>query len=404
LKKRVLFVLNACGGGATQGIKEYLKFQQNDIEAYLALPTPPNEQQKEWMDRYAKKWVVVNMPWWNLPNNMPFFYTYLLFFRNLIQGRFRSVGTAQLAKFIKQEKIDFVYTGSILIKEGALAAKRLGIPHFWHIKETFGSSGRVKFLINDSALQKFLLNHSKAIICMTEYIKSFFTEQVSNPKLKVISDGIEPVDFKTNLNKRAELRLKFGIADDEVLIGMVASLSSTWKNHTIFIQAATLLKSSHKVKFIAFGPEPQKFANKVYNTPHNYYQGLRQRVQKSGLGEKFIWAGFHPDVPAIFEALDIFVHPCETEPFGRVIIEAMAAGKAVVVPDQGGASEPVIQEQNGLKFKSNNTVDMADKIQILVDRSSLRTQIGQMAKTQVSESNYTLQCYAESMHILFNSL
>ncbi len=404
MKKRVLFVLNACGGGATQGIKEYLKFQQNDIEAYLALPSPPNEQQKEWIDKYAKKWVVVNMPWWNLPNNMPFFYIYLLYFRNLIQGRFRSIGTAQLAKFIEQEKIEFVYTGSILIKEGALAAKRLGIPHIWHIKETFGSSGRLQFLMNDSALQQFLLNHSKVVICMTEYIKSFFTEQVNNPKLKVISDGIEPEDFKTTLSKRAELRVKFGITADEVLVGMVASLSSTWKNHAVFIQAASRLNSSQKVKFIAFGPEPKKFSNQVYNTPYRYFEGLKALVKDKGLDDKFIWAGFHPDVPAIFDAIDIFVHPCETEPFGRVIIEAMAAGKAVVVPDQGGSSEPVTHQQNGLKFKSNSPIDMADKIQILVESSSFRTQLGQIAKTQVSKSHYTLQRYAESMHNLFYSL
>ncbi len=398
-RKRVLFVLNAPGGGATQGIKEYLKFQ-NDIDAYLVLPSKPNSMQEQWINQYSKGYFICKMPWWNLPNGMPLIYKKLLHWKNNRQGNNGEFGAERIADIIKANSIDYVYTGSILIREGAIAAKKTGVKHIWHIKETFGFNGRVKFELSDKELQEFILSHSEYVICMTKYIKSFFNYVNNSPKLRVIHDGIDPSLFLVNSKiKRIGIRDKYGIAEGEILIGMVASLSSIWKNHLIFIQAAALLKKNKNIRFIAFGPEPQKKLNPIYNTGYLYFKSLKKEVINSKLQDRFIWAGFFEDIPAIFQGLDVFVHPCASEPFGRVVIEAMASGVSVIVPDSGGASEPVKELEIGYMFESNNEKDLARVIQEVInsnyDRSFNRNFI------TLSESSYSLDSYSKFINQLF---
>lgn len=400
--KKILFVLNAAGGGATQGIREYLRFQNHkDINAFIAIPEKPSAEQLDWIKKYAVDYLVADLPWWNIPNGMSFRYKWLLYFRNLWIGKMRSKGTGQLIEYIKEHKIDAVYTGSILIKEGALAAKKLKIPHYWHIKETFGTKGRVQFRKSDPELQQFILAHSSAVICMTQYIRSFFTEFENSPKLMVISDGINPLDFEIDIQKRNALRKQFHVQENEILIGMVASLSSIWKNHEVFIRAAGMIKDDGNVKFIAFGPEPRLTKNEIYNTPYRYFQKLKALVKENGLEHTFIWAGFHGDVPAIFQALDIFVHPCETEPFGRVIIESMASTKVTLVPDQGGSSEPIKDSSTGVKYKSGDAQDLSKKLLELIYNKENRRQLGQKARSELINSSYTLEQYSKSLTQLF---
>ena len=62
--------------------------------------------------------------------------------------------------------------------------------------------------------------------------------------------------------------------------------------------------------------------------------------------------GYNEDIPAIFRVLDVFIHPCETEPFGRVVIEAMASKLPIIVPDEGGSCEPINNGVNGIYYKA----------------------------------------------------
>lgn len=403
MKPRVLFVLNASGGGATQGIKEYLKYQNfQDIDAFLVLPNEPNKGQKEWIEQFCKDYIVISMPWWNMPNGLPWYYSWTLYIKNLIKGSFRKKGKDRIKQFAIDHGVTHIYTGSILVKEGALAAKDLGLPHFWHIKETFGKRGRVKFPMSDRKLQRQIISFSDSVICMTEYIKSFFYHFPENPKLKIISDGINPRDFMVDEIKGKSLREKYQVRDNEVLIGMVASFSSIWKNHKVFIEAASLLKDVENVKFIAFGPEPKRFNNPYYNGPANYFDTLKKYASRLLPNGEFIWAGFHSDIPAIFNSIDIFVHPCEIEPFGRVVIEAMASSKPVVVPKSGGISEPVTSMRNGVKYEPNDAKDLSQKLRTLINTSALRAELGKKAAEDIAASAYTLESYRKEKIKLFS--
>lgn len=401
----VLFVLNGTGGGATQGIVEFLKSnQKNYIKPFIIIPATPNPHQLEWLNKYCTDWVIIPLNWWNIKKEIPFYYRVLIWGKANLKSGFRIAHLIKIIRLIKKWKIDIVYTGTSLNIEGAIAAKLLNKPHIWHIKETFGSKGRVQFPMTDNLLQKLFLGLSDKVIVMTHYIRSFFGELKDDPRIEVLYDGIDLNSYSI-IKNRNQLRKKLGITEGEVLVGMVASLSSTWKNHQLVIHAAQLLKSEHSnIKFAAFGPIPEKQKNEAYNTPYYYFESLKKQVAELGLEDIFMLAGFYQNIPELMDSLDILVHPCETEPFGRISIEAMAAGTPVIGPTEGGIAEVVLHEQTGLLIQPNKADNLAKAIDNLVKNEEYRLKLGKKAKQYISKSQFLQLKHNESILKIFNTV
>ena len=63
---------------------------------------------------------------------------------------------------------------------------------------------------------------------------------------------------------------------------------------------------------------------------------------------------FRPSAAEYYAASDLLIHTCPTEPFGMVILEAMAARIPVLVPDEGGAASLIDDGRTGFKFKADD--------------------------------------------------
>jgi glycosyltransferase involved in cell wall biosynthesis len=85
-----------------------------------------------------------------------------------------------------------------------------------------------------------------------------------------------------------------------------------------------------------------------------------RQAQVSAPNVKFL--GFVDDVPRRYAESDLLVHPCPTEAFGLVVIEAMAAGVPVLVADEGGPATLVEDGVTGFKFRSNDSNDLARRL------------------------------------------
>jgi glycosyltransferase involved in cell wall biosynthesis len=75
-----------------------------------------------------------------------------------------------------------------------------------------------------------------------------------------------------------------------------------------------------------------------------------------------VLAGARPDIPAVMKALDVFVLASRHEGFGRVVAEAMAAARPVVVAREGAPPELVEEDRYGLCATPADPQDFADKI------------------------------------------
>jgi glycosyltransferase involved in cell wall biosynthesis len=190
-------------------------------------------------------------------------------------------------------------------------------------------------------LERFLAHHfAVKVICMSQAI----ADQLEPGNLEVVYESVDPDEFRPGLAGR--FRGRVGIPDDAPLVGAVGRLD-TWKGFEVLLDAFELVKArradAHLV--VAGGPVTGK------------EQLATDLATHAARLPDVHWLGPRADTPELFADLDLFVLPStEPEPYGIVVVEALASGAPVVVTDAGGAPEIVARAPAG----SGTTVPPAD--------------------------------------------
>ncbi len=132
------------------------------------------------------------------------------------------------------------------------------------------------------------------------------------------------------------IRNEFGIADDELVVGMVGRLTE-WKGQREFIKAAFLVaKDIEKVKFMIVGG--------TTFSRESYFEELRRLVYEMRLSDKVVFTGFRNDIPNIIAAMDICVLPSVLpDPCPLTLFDYMASGKACNCIESGRTSLKIIE-------------------------------------------------------------
>ena len=89
---------------------------------------------------------------------------------------------------------------------------------------------------------------------------------------------------------------------------------------------------------------------------------LEEQAAKLGVRERVVFAGFRNqrELPAFYDAADVFVLPSRREPWGLVVNEAMNAGRAIVVSDQVGSGPDLVRQgENGAIFPVGDAAALA---------------------------------------------
>lgn len=127
------------------------------------------------------------------------------------------------------------------------------------------------------------------------------------------------------------IREAIGLTNDDVVVGTVAQISRR-KGIDLFLDTAELLLAKgRKLKFVVVGP--------MAVGEEKYFQSMTERMRGTALKESVVYLGSRTDIPDILASFDVFFLPTRAEPFGMVVIEAMASGIPVVASHVGGIPE-----------------------------------------------------------------
>ncbi len=153
-----------------------------------------------------------------------------------------------------------------------------------------------------------------------------------------IHNGI-PLERYGRRPERA-LRRELGLGPEVPLFGVVGRITP-WKGQDFFVRlAAEWARQGRPGVFAIIG--------RAFNEDAGYEQAVRSRIVAEGLEQRVRCVPFQPDVAAALSSLDVLVHTSmKPEPFGRVLIEAMAVGTPVVAARGGGTSEIVTDSVTG---------------------------------------------------------
>jgi glycosyltransferase involved in cell wall biosynthesis len=192
---------------------------------------------------------------------------------------------------------------------------------------------------------------------------------VIHPPVDLIAgDSAEP-----DAPDRAALQLPV----DAPVVGIVARLQR-WKGIHLLIEAAAQLRDRHPALrlLVVGGPHAQEA---------DYPQVLRQQCAKLGMQDRVVFLGQRHDVAACMAQMDVVVNASDDEPFGMVIVEAMAQGRAVVAPRAAGPLEIITHGVDGLLFEPRNVTALADALHLLLRDAALRTALGRAARNRAQQ-------------------
>jgi glycosyltransferase involved in cell wall biosynthesis len=206
--------------------------------------------------------------------------------------------------------------------------------------------------------------------------------------------GIDPAPYAVDLVPAARdaLREELGVAPGSLAIGLPGRLTPG-KGQSVWVEALgrlALRRPDLAWRGVLIGgltPEDGSDAAHV--------EALRRRVDELGLGDRITFAGFRRDLPRVLQALDIVCIPSRNEAFGLTVIEAMAAGRAVIGSDSGAIPE-LLADDAGRLAPPDDPDAWARLMAALAEDERLRRRLGRTARRRVT-AHFSLAAHVRGL-------
>ena len=238
----------------------------------------------------------------------------------------------RLLRFVRQENPDLLYAFDGTPNLAGLLPRLLlqNLKVVWGIRcsdmDWAHYDGASRFI---SALMARMAGFAHALIANSNAgMRHYASQGYPREKMVVIPNGVDTLRFRPDQALRSRVRAEWGVAEHEVLIGLVARLDPM-KDHVTFVHsAARIAKQRSGVRFVCVGDGPAALKN-----------SLKLLTEELGLGDLFLWVGARIDMPAVQNALDVAVSSSAYgEGISNAISEAMACGTPCVVTNVGDSS------------------------------------------------------------------
>ena len=209
------------------------------------------------------------------------------------------------------------------------AARPLGIPSVWWMNDILSAD-----FFGWPVRRLFVQRARKLATCVAPVSHcgraALVAEGVPADRCETIHNGIPLGRYVRHPGR--PLRTELGLAPGEPLFGLIGRITP-WKGQDVFVRlAAAWVEQKRPGTFVIIG--------RAFNEDAGFEQQVRDEIQRLGLAQRVRFVSFQSDVAAAISSLDVLVHTStKPEPFGRVVIEAMAVGTPVVAARAGGTPE-----------------------------------------------------------------
>jgi glycosyltransferase involved in cell wall biosynthesis len=182
--------------------------------------------------------------------------------------------------------------------------------------------------------------------------------EIGAEKLSVVPNGIEPPDV-AGLTPAKAVRQELNIAPDAPLIACAARLEREKDIGSLIAAMATVSRVVPAARCVVAGEGVLK-------------NELQEQIRERRLTANVTLLGYRQDVLSIIRAADIFVLPSLAEPFGLVILEALATSRPVIATDAGGPREILVHGETGILTPPSDPAALAENILSLLARPEER--------------------------------
>jgi sugar transferase (PEP-CTERM/EpsH1 system associated) len=301
----------------------------------------------------------------------------------------------RLYRLLRQLRPDIVHTRNLATVDMTLPAFLARVPrrihgeHGWDIGDLRGTRSR------HHTIRKICQPFIHRFVCVSRHLQEWLESVVGVPSSKIvcIANGVDTTRFAPR--KGSDDSAVLGqLPNDAIVIGAVGRLVAL-KNHRLLIGAfGKLLKAEPRhraalrLAIVGDGPE---------------HAALAEQARAAGLAEHVIFTGRRDDIDRLMRRFDIFALPSLNEGMSNTLLEAMAAGAAVVASNVGGNSELVTDEVSGLLVPSDDEAALVRSIRRYVTDPALRSRHASAARAEI-EQRFSLDAMVAGYSSLYQQV
>jgi glycosyltransferase involved in cell wall biosynthesis len=281
------------------------------------------------------------------------------------------ISTWRLYRLIRNRGIGLVHTNTAVMFSPALAAKLAGVPHVWHVRESFEEFRGGLWQIYSGYMRAM----SDKIVCVSNAVAQQFGK---SEQALVLHNGVSLDEFAVDqASLRSDFRLRFGIDQRDFVAACIGRIKWKRKGQEDVVRAAALLRDDGTPVTLLIVGEP-------WPGNESHLQRLRALVSELDLQQHVVFTGELSDARQVYAASDLIVLPsAQPEPFAGVVLEAMAMRKPVVATAIGGSLDQVVDGQTGYLVPPAAPRALAEKIRAIKDDPELGTRLAEAGMDRV---------------------
>jgi glycosyltransferase involved in cell wall biosynthesis len=251
---------------------------------------------------------------------------------------------------------------------GALARR----PVLWHLHDLLGPEHFSPQAIRQAVRHANLI--ATRVLVNSQASANAFLRGGGHPgRLHVVDNGFDVPGFApAGADDRESVRRELGLGASPVL-GVVGRVVG-WKGQHVVLDALSRLPGVVALVVGDEGEDP------------TYAAELRRRARELGVADRVRFLGFRADVPRLMRSVELVVHAAVApEPFGRVIVEGMLAGRPVVAARAGGVLEIIEDGVSGVLVPPGDAGALAVAIAALLADPERASRIADTGRRRASE-------------------
>ncbi|NWF72436.1 MAG: glycosyltransferase family 4 protein [Nitrospirae bacterium] len=284
-----------------------------------------------------------------------------------------------LGRLIRKQDVQIVHAnGTRAMIYGGLAAKIAHCPAVWH----------VRVADSDGLLDRALYKLSARVIVNSDAVRHRFSWGAAD-RVHRIHNGVDTVRFAPRPPSSRQ-RAVLGLSPNDRVVVSVGRFVP-YKGYEDLLRAAAIVhRQDRAVHWVLVGDGELR-------------SNLRRQAEALGIHQLVHFTGWLDDVREMLALAEVFVLPSHGEHFGRVLIEAMAMGKAVVATDAGGVPEIVKHGETGWLVAPGQPDGLAEAVRQLLANGEQCGRFGLVGR-RIVEDCFSLDRHASQIQSLYHHL
>lgn len=195
---------------------------------------------------------------------------------------------------------------------------------------------------------------SRKVIAVSRSVRNSLIEQgMNSDRIEVIYNGVDEISLDRAQESGASFISSYPDAERAFVFGHVGQFVP-WKKQIVFLEAASRVACDvNDVRFVLVGDD-------ILGRDTEYKRAVLNHAANSEIAEKVSFPGWRDDMHEVWPEIDCLVHTADREPFGRVIVEAMAHKIPVIAVGACGPGEIIENNKTGILVQKDDIGELSE--------------------------------------------